>query len=64
MKSINIKPRNENNICIVNNNKCSLGENELILDEKQNLSVINSHIKNYISEFSYTEKHISQVAIT
>ena len=48
-----------NNICKVNSDKCSFGENELILDEKQDLSVINSHIKNYISEFNYTEKHIS-----
>ena len=50
---------NNNYICEVNYLKCSLGKNELILDEKQNLTVINSHIKNYISEFSYTEKHIS-----
>ena len=49
----------KNYICEVNYLKCSLGENKLILDEKQNLTVINSHIKNYISEFSYTEKHIS-----
>ena len=50
---------NNNYICKVNSGECSFGENELILDEKQDLSIINSHIKNYISEFSYTEKHIS-----
>ena len=50
---------NNNNICVLNDNKCSLGENDIYLSYKDNLEVINTLVKSYISEFSYTENYVS-----
>ena len=49
----------ENFICKVNSNKCTLGQNDLHLINN-NLDMIDTLIKTYISEFNYTNKHISQ----
>ena len=43
----------------IDTNKCSFGENELYL-ENNNLDVITTFVKTYLSEFSYTDKHITQ----
>ena len=48
-----------NYICKVDPNKCSYGINDLIL-ENNNLNIITTLVKTYLSEFSYTNKHISQ----
>ena len=50
---------NNNNICVLNNNKCTLGENDIHLSYKDNLEVINTLVKSYTSEFSYTENYVS-----
>ena len=49
----------EKNICKVDSNKCSLGENGLNL-ENNDLGIIGTLVKTYLSEFTYTDKHISQ----
>jgi hypothetical protein len=43
----------------VDSNKCSLGENGLNL-ENNDLGIIGTLVKTYLSEFTYTNKHISQ----
>ena len=48
----------ENYICKVNNLKCTLGQNDLNL-ENNNLDYVTTLVKTYISEFGYTDKHIS-----
>ena len=50
---------NTNFICIVNNNNCNLGKNDIYLAEKDNLEVIGTLVKSYISEFTYTNKYVS-----
>jgi len=52
-------PKKVNNKCIVNNTKCTLGTNELIL-KNNSLTVTGTLVKTYVSEFNYTEKYISQ----
>ena len=47
-----------NNVCKVDSDKCTLGENELNL-YNNDLEVIGTLVKTYISEFGYTDKHIS-----
>ena len=49
----------ENFICKVELDKCTLGQNELNL-ENNNLNIIGTLVKTYLSEFDYTNKHISQ----
>ena len=48
-----------NFICKVDPNKCSYGVNDLVL-ENNNLNIITTLVKTYLSEFTYTDKHISQ----
>ena len=50
---------NENFVCKYDNNKCTLGRNELNL-HNNNLDVIGTLVKTYINEFSYTNNHIAQ----
>ena len=50
---------NVNFVCIVNNNNCNLGKNDIYLAEKDNLEVIGTLVKSYISEFTYTNKYVS-----
>ena len=50
---------NDNYVCKVDPTKCSFGENDLHL-ENNNLIVIGTLVKTYLSEFYYTNKHISQ----
>ena len=50
---------NDNFICKVDSNKCTFGENDLNL-VNNNLDVIETLVKTYLSEFNYTKKHISQ----
>ena len=47
-----------NNVCNVDSDKCTSGENELNL-YNNDLEVIGTLVKTYISEFGYTDKHIS-----
>ena len=49
---------NVNNVCKVDSDKCTYGENELNL-YNNDLEVIGTLVKTYISEFGYTDKHIS-----
>ena len=51
--------RNDNYICIVNNNKCSFGQNDIYLSYKDNLEIIGTLVKSYVSEFYYTDNYIS-----
>ena len=48
-----------NFICQVNSDKCILGLNELYLTEKDDLHIIDTYVKTYLSEFGYTQKHVS-----
>ena len=48
-----------NYICLVDSNTCTLGTNDLIL-KNNSLDIINTYAKTYISEFNYTNKHITQ----
>ena len=50
---------NDSFICKVNINKCTLGQNSLVL-KNNNLNVTKILIKTYISEFNYTNNHITQ----
>ena len=50
---------NENYVCILDEDKCILGQNDIHLSEKDNLEVIGTLVKSYISEFNYTDKYIS-----
>ena len=49
---------NENNVCKVATEQCTKGENGLNLKNNE-LDVVGTLIKTYISEFSYTDLHIS-----
>ena len=51
--------KEENYTCIVNNNECFYGKNELYLNEKDDFRVIETLVKSYASEFYYTEHYIS-----
>ena len=51
--------RADNYVCIVNDDKCTLGKNEIYLSEKDNLEIIVTLVKSYISEFYYTDNYIS-----
>ena len=46
-------------ICLVDSNTCTLGTNDLIL-KNNSLDIINTYAKTYVSEFNYTNKHITQ----
>ena len=49
-----------NYICIADSDKCILGKNEIFLAENDNLEIIGTLVKSYISEFYYTELYVSQ----
>jgi len=49
---------NSNFICIEESSNCHLGQNDLNL-ENNNLGVVTTLVKTYISEFNYTSKHVS-----
>ena len=46
-------------ICLVDSSTCTLGTNDLIL-KNNSLDIINTYAKTYLSEFNYTNKHITQ----
>ena len=48
-----------NYICIENKEICSLGENELFTEDKDDLKLISALVKSYLAEFNYTNNHIS-----
>ena len=50
---------NENSVCVVDSDRCILGKNEIFLAEKDNLEVIGTLVKSYISEFDYTNHYVS-----
>ena len=50
---------NENYICTVNSDKCVLGKNEIYLADNDDLGIIGTLVKSYISEFSYTNHYVS-----
>ena len=50
---------NNNYICKLNYDKCTLGKNDLYLSYQDNLEVIETLVKSYISEFYYTDNYIS-----
>ena len=43
----------------MDSNTCTLGTNDLIL-KNNSLDIINTYAKTYVSEFNYTNKHITQ----
>ena len=49
----------ENFICKVQSDECTLGQNELNLIDN-NLDIIETLVRTYLSEFNYTKKHISK----
>ena len=49
-----------NYYCLADSNKCVLGVNDIILAEKDNLTIISTLVKSYIAEFYYTELYISK----
>ena len=50
---------NDNYICIVNNDKCFSGQNDIYLSYKDNLEIIGTLVKSYVSEFYYTDNYVS-----
>ena len=50
---------NDNYVCKEDSDKCFVGKDELYL-KNNNLDVIETLVRTYISEFDYTNKHISQ----
>ena len=50
---------NNNYICVTDSSKCILGKNEIYLAENDNLEIIGTLVKSYISEFTYTNHYIS-----
>ena len=50
---------NNNFICVANPNKCILGKNDIYLAEKDNLGIIETLVKTYISEFDYINHYVS-----
>ena len=50
---------NNNFVCITDSNKCTLGKNEIFLSENDNLEIILTLVKSYISEFIYTNRYVS-----
>ena len=46
-------------ICNADPNKCILGKNEIYLSEKDNLDIIKTLVKTYISEFGYINHYVS-----
>ena len=59
LKECPVNTIEDNYICKEDSSKCSLGQNELNL-ENNNLEIIGTLVKTYLSEFHYTNKHISQ----
>ena len=50
---------NNSFVCITDSNKCTLGKNEIFLSKNDNLEIIKTLVKSYISEFGYTNRYIS-----
>ena len=50
---------NNNYICKADSDKCILGKNDIYLAENDNLEIIETLVKTYISEFDYTIHYIS-----
>ena len=50
---------NHDYICMADNTKCILGKNEIYLAENDNLKIIDTLVKTYISEFGYTNHYVS-----
>ena len=50
---------NNNFVCIADADKCTLGKNEIFLAEKDNMEIIGTLVKSYISEFDYTNLYVS-----
>ena len=50
---------NNNYVCTLNENKCTLGKNELYLRENDNLGIIETLVRTYISEFVYMDNYVS-----
>ena len=50
---------NHNFICKADSDKCILGKNDIYLTENDNLKIIETLVKSYISEFDYTNHYIS-----
>ena len=51
--------KNNSFICIEYQNKSYLSVNDLNLKENDNLNIVENLVKNYISEFNYTQNHVS-----
>ena len=51
--------RDINYVCVLSNNLCTLGKNEIFLSYNDNLEIISTLIKSYISEFYYTDNYVS-----
>ena len=47
-------------VCRINKKKCSLGENDIYLEGNDSMSVVQTLAKTYVSEFHYTNNHISR----
>ena len=50
---------NNNFVCIADADKYTLGKNEIFLAEKDNMEIIGTLVKSYISEFDYTNLYVS-----
>ena len=48
------------NICKVDKNHCSLGENDIYIENNDTMKVVETLAKTYMNEFKYTNKHISK----
>ena len=48
------------NICKVDKNRCSLGENDIYIENNDTMKVVETLAKTYMSEFKYTSKHIAK----
>ena len=51
---------NINFICKVDKNECSLGEDEIYIENNDTMKVVETLAKSYASEFQYTNKHIAK----
>ena len=49
----------KDNICIEERDECTLIKDDIYLKKEENFEVVNTLAKTYISEFNYTNKHIS-----
>ena len=59
LKACPVETHNADYVCFLNENRCTLGKNDIYLSYKDNLQIIGTLIKSYISEFYYTNDYIS-----